>query len=184
MAKEEDAVMVSAEILRNVLKSQYHASLAMLRSTIENCPDDLWYSEVPKAPYWQHAYHVLYFTHLYWQPDEAAFRPWEGEQSNVQYPDAIPGDPIPDSTLPLTPQPYTRDQVLAYWEHCDQMVDAAVDALDLNSPESGFSWYKISKLEHQFVNLRHLEHHMATLAGRLRDFSDLGTRWVGARHKR
>ncbi|MEZ4647921.1 MAG: hypothetical protein R3E97_03900 [Candidatus Eisenbacteria bacterium] len=48
------------------------------------------------------------------------------------------------------------------------------------APESGFSWYKMSKLEHQFVNLRHIQHHMAVLAGRLREFADVGTRWVGA----
>ncbi len=61
------------------------------------------------------------------------------------------------------------------------MVDGAVDALDLHNPQCGFPWYKTSKLEHQMVNLRHLQHHAAQLADRLRAALDIGIRWVGAR---
>jgi hypothetical protein len=56
-----------------------------------------------------------------------------------------------------------------------------VDALDLMSDESGFSWYPIPKLEHQLVNLRHIQHHMAQLADRLRASEAVGIRWIGAR---
>src|SRR5262249_53380940 len=75
--------------------------------------------------------------------------------------------------------PYTQAQVLEYWRVCDAMVDGAVDALDLESPESGFSWYSMSKLEHQFVNVRHIQHHAAQLCDRLRSAADIGIRWVG-----
>jgi hypothetical protein len=170
-----------AEGLRAILKSQYHAALAMLRETIERCPDDVWYSKEHTNSFWQVAYHALFFAHLYLQPNEAAFRPWEGHQSDVQHPDGIPGTADPNSTLPLIPKPYTKAEVLAYWNVCEQMVDDAVDALDLDSPDSGFSWYKVSKLEHQIVNIRHIEHHMAQLADRLRSSAGIGIRWVGAR---
>ena len=169
--------------LRTILKSQYHAALAMLRETIERCPDDLWFSKEPANAFWQVAYHALFFTHLYLQPNEAAFRPWESHQSNVQNPDGIAGAPDPDSDLPLIPRPYTKAEALAYWSICDEMVDSAVDALDLDSPESGFSWYKVPKLEHQIVNLRHIEHHMAQLADRLRASAGIGIQWVGARRE-
>ncbi len=66
-----------------------------------------------------------------------------------------------------------------YWSFCDRIVDDAVDALDLDSAESGFSWYRMSKLEHQLVNLRHIQHHGAQLADRLRSAADIGIRWVG-----
>ena len=59
------------------------------------------------------------------------------------------------------------------------MVDRSVDALNLESPESGFSWYPISKLEHQIVNIRHIQHHTAQLADRLRAAHDVGIRWAG-----
>ena len=171
------------QALRTILKSQYHASLAMLRETLERCPDELWFDEEPESAYWQIAYHVLFFAHLYIQPNEAAFRPFEHHQFDNQYPDAIPGPPDPKSTLPLIPRPYSKAQVLAYCDFCDAMVDDAVDALDLHSLESGFSWYKIPKLEHQIVNIRHIEHHMAQLADRLRAATGIGIKWVGARRE-
>ena len=167
--------------LRGVLKSQYHATLAMLRETIENCPEELWFDKRPENAYWQVAYHTLFFADLYLQPNEAAHRPWRGHQANVQHPDGIPGRVDPESKLPLIPNPYTKAEVLAYWSICDQMVDRSVDALDLHSPDSGFSWYKVSKLEHQVVNIRHIAHHMAQLADRLRAATGAGTKWVGAR---
>jgi hypothetical protein len=55
----------------------------------------------------------------------------------------------------------------------------AVDTLDLDNPQSGFHWYKMSKLEHQFVNIRHVQHHAAQLADRLRAAADIGTPWIG-----
>ena len=168
--------------LRFILKSQYHASLAMLRETVERCPAALWSSRDHMNAFWQIAYHTLFFTHLYLQPNEAAFRPWERHQHAVQNPDGIGGPPDPKSVLPLIPEPYTQDDVLTYWTICDEMVDRSVDALDLDAPESGFHWYKVSKLEHQLVSLRHIQHHTAQLADRLRSATNIGTKWVGSRH--
>jgi hypothetical protein len=166
--------------LRSILKSQYHAALAMFRESIEQCPESIWYNSEPKNAFWQLAYHTLFFTHLYLQRNEEAFRPWEHHQSEVQQPDGIAGPPDPNSSLPVIPNPYSREQVLEYCAFCDDMVDPAVDALDLESQESGFHWYPISKLEHQIVNIRHIQHHGAQLTDRLRQAADLGTRWVGA----
>jgi hypothetical protein len=171
---------IDTAILRSIIKSQYHAGLAMLREAIDLCPEDLWYSTDPRNAFWQVAYHCLFFAHLYLQADHTAFRPWEQHQSEVQHPDGIPGPPRPGSPLPLIPQPYTRAQALAYWDICDRTVDAAVDALDLHRAECGFPWYKMSKLEHQFVSIRHVQHHAAQLADRLRAALDTGVRWVGA----
>ena len=36
-------------------------------------------------------------------------------------------------------------------------------------------------LEHQIVNIRHIEHHTAQLADRLRSSAGIGIQWVGAR---
>lgn len=169
------------EGLRAALKSQYHAALAMLREAVESCPDDLWLSDAYRNACWQIAYHALFFTHLYLQENEAAFEPWEHHQSGVQHEDGIGGRADPESDLPLLPRPYTKAEVLAYCTACDDMVDGAVDAMDLDSPESGFSWYRIPKIDHQIVNIRHVQHHAAQLADRLRASADIGVRWVGAR---
>ena len=152
-------------MLRAVLKSQYHASLAMLREAIERCPPEEWLSTSHKNAFWQVSYHALFFAHLYLQRDEAAFKLWEQHRGEG---DGIAGEP------------YTQAQVLEYWEFCDRMIDDAVDALDLDGTESGFSWYRMSKLEHQFVNIRHIQHHAAQLIDRVRSAADVGIGWVAA----
>lgn len=110
----------------------------------------------------------------------SALRPWEG-QSDVQHPDGIPGPPNPDSPLPPVPSPYSKDEVLAYWDFCDRMVDGAVETLDFGRRNSGFHWYPIPKLEHQIVNVRHVQHHAAQLADRVRAAAGVGVRWAGSR---
>jgi hypothetical protein len=151
----------------------------MLRLAIDKCPEDLWYNTEQVNAYWQIAYHTLFFAHLYLQPNEAAFRTWEHHQRNVQNDDGLTRPPNPDSSLPLIPDPYTREQVLEYWRVCDAMVDTAVDALELLSPDSGFSWHKGTKLEHQIINIRHIQHGAAQLAARLRAAHDVGLDWIG-----
>jgi hypothetical protein len=178
---------IATEMLRTAFKSQYHAALAMLKDAIERCPDELWVSGEYLNPYWRIAYHTLYFTHLYLQPHVAAFRPWEHHQTGIQDMDDVPAPPeiLELTELPHRPPrtglPYTKTQVLAYWNVCELMIDDAVDALDLLSAESGFSWYKVSKTEHQIVNIRHIQHHTAQLGDRLRKEENIGIDWVGAR---
>jgi hypothetical protein len=160
------------EALRPALKSQYHATLAMLRAAITRCPDDLWISSNDHAnPIWRIAYHTLYYTHLYLQPNNWMFRPWEHHQQGIQR-----------MNKPLkTRRPYTKAEVLAYWSICESTVDDAVDALDLNDPQSGFSWYKVPKMELQIINIRHIQYHQAQLADRLRVATGVGVGWADAR---
>ncbi|MBI3871517.1 MAG: DinB family protein [candidate division Zixibacteria bacterium] len=177
----------STEILRGALKSQYHASLAMLKDAVERCPDELWASRDYLNPFWRIAYHTLYFTHLYLQPKLETFRPWEHHQTGIHDMDDAPAPPeilefveLPHRP-PQTGKPYTKAEILSYWNICDQMINDGVDALDLNSPESGFYWYEMSKAEHQLVNIRHIQHHTAQLMDRLRQTANIGIGWVGAR---
>jgi len=174
------------EILRPVLKNQYHASLAMLLDVIDRCPDSLWSNDSYVNPFWRVAYHALYYTHFYLQPHAESFRPWEHHQTGIQYMNnwAPPPEFAHIGELPHRPprtgKPYTKDQLLAYWTVCDESIDGAVDALDLAAPECGFFWYKVSKIEHQMINLRHLQHHMAQLGDRLRSVVGVGVDWVGS----
>lgn len=176
-----DAEIASA--LRSDLKGQYHAALTMLGDAIRLCPDDLWASGAHKNACWQVAYHTIFFAHLYSQVSDAAFVPWEGHRANAQYPDAIPGPPDPDSDLPLLPEPYSKKEALSYCQWCRARIDDWVDAIDVLSRDSGFSWYPISKLEHQMVNLRHIQHGAAQLADRIRAHAGIGVDWAGSRRR-
>ncbi|MGB2820123.1 MAG: DinB family protein [Phycisphaerae bacterium] len=162
--------------IKTALKSQYHAALAMLRQAIERCPEALWTAGGHPSPYWQIAYHTLFFTHLYLQPNEEAFSPWEHHREEYQFLEALPWPP---HDRPNIREPYTASQVTAYWQVCDAMIDAGVDRLDLDAADCGFSWYDISKLEHQIMNVRHIQHHAAQLADRLRSAADIDLDWIG-----
>ena len=154
--------------IQAVLKNQYKASLAMLRDAIQSCPTSLWIDASYVNPFWHVAYHALFYTDFYLQPSEAAFVPWEHHRPGYN---RFGPDPVP---------PFSVDELLEYCGRCEGMVDTAVDRLDLSAAESGFPWYKMSKLEHQLVNLRHLQHHTAQLAERIRQATGHGVRWVGA----
>jgi hypothetical protein len=79
--------------MRPVLKSQYHATLTMMRDAIERCPEELWYSSEYRNPFWRIAYHALYYTHFYLQPDANSFRPWERHETGIQFMDDLERPP-------------------------------------------------------------------------------------------
>jgi hypothetical protein len=172
--------MIDDEI-RSIIKSQYHASLSMLRDTIDRCPEGLWNSTKSGNAFWQIAYHAVFFAHLYLFPNKDAFQPWAEHQSENQNEDGLPGPPDPKSALPLIPAPYKKEQVLRYLDLCNAMVDSAVEGLDIHNPDNGFPWYKnVTKLEHLFISTRHIQHHVGQLADRLRIAENVGTRWKGS----
>lgn len=111
------------------------------------------------------AYHTAFYTHLYLSPNEGSFEPWEHAQAQYHF---LGGLPEPPHRPPKLGEPYTRAQVLEYVAKCQAMVDSAVDALDLTARDAGFWWYKMSKIEHQIHNIRHIEHHTIYLSARLR----------------
>ena len=174
----------AAEFLPPIIKNQYHAALAMLRQAIERCPDALWTSDAYPNRTWRMAYHTLYYTHLYLGQRLQDFRPWEHHQTGIQHMDDDAGGGEFDAVVelphrpPRTGAPYTKAEVLAYWSVVDATVDRAVDALDLMTADSGFPWAKVPKAEHQFMNIRHIQHHTAQLADRLRTAHGIGLDWV------
>lgn len=149
--------------VRAALKGQYHAVLAMLRQAIERCPDDLWTAGDHPRPFWRIAYHALFYTHLYLQPDEGTFHPWEQHRGDCQCLDSLPWPP---HAQPEVVAAYTKQEVLEYWRLCDAMIDAGVDRLDLDAPDCGFPWYHMPKLDHQMMNIRHIQQHVGQLAER------------------
>jgi hypothetical protein len=175
--KPEPSDQALDAVVRTALKSQYHAALATLRQAVERCPDELW-SRGPAPAFWQVAYHAAFYAHLYMQPNEAAFVPWQKHRAEYQFLTSLPWPP---HRAPNIGEPYTREQVLEYLTLCDGMVDGAVEALDLTSAECGFGWYQMPKLEHQIMNIRHIQHHAAHLAARLRSAGVTeGGAWVGS----
>ena len=129
--------------------------------------------------FWHIAYHTLFFTHFYLQKDHESLTPWEKAREDYQCLGRVPWPPHYE---PKIDQPYTRAEILEYWDLCDKMVGTAVDKLDLASSDCGFPWYHpMGKFEHQLNNIRHIQHHTAVLADRLRRAADMGVDWVGGK---
>jgi hypothetical protein len=153
--------------LQAVVRSQYRAALAMLRQAVEACPEALWDDPRDPARFWHVAYHALFYTHLYLQESEAAFRPWARH--------------VPEShRLPTAVAPYRRADVLEYLDVCLQQVDEQTARLNPGAP-SGFAWLPFDKLELQFYNIRHIQQHAGELMERLGSRAGLELHWVGTR---
>ena len=159
------------ENLKPALKGQYHAALHMLKGAIESCPDAQWAAGVPPRNFWRLAYHTLFFAHLYLQVKDEEFVFWENHRDEVL---SDQGREKLDAT------PYSQAELLTYWELVDAMVDPQIDKIDLNSPESGFSWYEIPKLDHILLNIRHIQEHAGGLRERLIE-TGIDQKWVSKR---
>jgi hypothetical protein len=162
--------------VQGALKGQYHATLAMLKDAIEKCPENLWAGGDYPVPFWRVAYHALFFTHMYLQKDVKSFHPWAKHRDEQECLGRLPWPPHREAKKG---EPYTRAEILEYWEFCETMVDPAVDGMDLDAPECGFPWYQLPKLDHQINNIRHLQHHAALLSGRLRQTAGTDIPWKG-----
>lgn len=151
--------------LKEALKEQYHAGLAMLAECVEKCPDELWLTGEHPRTFFRIAFHAAFFTQLYLGQDEAAFQPWPGRREGLH-----PGlweDPayMEPYELPEEAETYSRAELLDYLRYVDALVDPLVDGLDLDTGYSGFRWYpSIGKLSHELMNLRHLQGHVGQLS--------------------
>jgi hypothetical protein len=145
--------------LRQALKEQYHAGLAMLAECVEKCPEETWIEGEDLRTFWRIAYHAAFFTHLYLGQKEEAFQPWPGRREGIPQPGDV------DEDLSEWAEIYPRDEILDYLRFIDGRVDPTLDRLDLDSDETGFSWYPdMSKLSHQIMSLRHLQGHVGQLS--------------------
>lgn len=154
--------------------SQMRAALAMLRQAVEGCPDSLWSDPADRNAFWHITYHALFYTHLYLQVDADHFQPWPHHRAGYN---GLDLSRFSAEQLPLTP--YSKDEILTYLAFVEEQAITLLPTLDLTLPDSGFSWYPISKLEMQFVNIRHLSGHVGELCERLYQRAQGEVRWVG-----
>jgi len=155
--------------IKSALKRQYLAGLAMLRETVQLCPADVWVSGTHPRNFWRIAYHAVFYTHLYLQPDYESFEPWHKHRKEC--PSLWDNPPVEE--------PYSVEDILEYIDRLAKSVDTSVDRLNLDAPETGFDWYpNMAKLDHQIMNIRHLQGHVGQLSEILMAH-DIDTEWFG-----
>lgn len=152
---------------QQIIRSQYLATLEMLKQAVEKCPDALRDDPADKNRFWHVAYHALFCTPLYLQPTEQDFRSWATHRKP------------PDLSKPA--DPYSREEVLEYLAFCQRQVIEQVPQLNLDA-ESGFDWLPFDKAELQIHNIRHLQQHAGEWTERLGSRAGLDVAWVGMKH--
>lgn len=152
---------------KEILKSQYRASIQMLKDAVENCPDSLWNNEAYTNPFWHVVFHAIFYTHFYLHATQDNFIPWEKHKDELVSLEDDPGDEI-----------YTKEEIIDYIAYFERKIDELVDDLDLEAG-SGFYWLPFNKLELQLYNIRHIQHHTGELSERLGKFGDIEVGWVG-----
>lgn len=161
--------------IKNVVKSQFKAGLAMLKNSITQCSDELWSDDSYSNRFGNVAYHVLFFVDFYSSQSEATFKPWHKQlQGAHELGEITWNEALKDANKHL----YSKEEMLEYIDYILTHLDQRVDELDLNG-ESGFEWLPFNKMELQFYNIRHLQHHTAQLIERIREKQQIGIQWVG-----
>ena len=134
---------------------QYKASFDMLRQAVERCPEDLWLSGIHPRNTWRIAYHAAYYTHLYLAQNTKSFEPWSKHRKEC----------VILWNNPKVEDSYSKAEVLEYIDFIVELMPLAVENLNLDAKSSGYSWYpNVPKIEHQFVNLRHIQGHVGQLS--------------------
>lgn len=158
--------------VQEVIKSQYLAALEMLKSAVTQCPGVLWDDAAYQNRFWHTAFHTLFYVHLYLQPTEDGFVPWEKHRDNAR---SLVESANKQAAMK---RPFTQPEILEYLAFVQQEVLSTVDKLDL-AGESGFYWLPFNKLELQFYNIRHLQQHTGELCERLGARGRIEVHWVG-----
>jgi len=146
------------EMLKQILISQFEASLCMLNQCIAACPLEHWEGRIANDTFRQVAYHTLFYADLYLTPSEDVFvlRDIHASGGDERGPTLSPGLP--------------REQTLEYAAICRQKVTQTLaneTGQTLQGP-SGFSWLKMPRMEAHLYNLRHLQHHTGQMSAYLR----------------
>ena len=163
---------------REAIRSQYQASLEMLKQAIVRCPETLWDSPEDKTKFWHIAYHALFYTHLYLQGSEEEFIPWVRHRKGYNRIDPLP---ITQEGIPGSREPYGKTDLLAYLEICRRQVDEKTKQLKPDDG-SGFEWLPFSRLELQIYTIRHIQQHAGELMERLGTRANIDVEWVGMQH--
>lgn len=161
---------------KQLITSQFEASLSTLAHCVERCPDTLWNAPVAKYPFCQVAFHTLFFADFYLEPNDQSLRqqPFHlgnptlfGDYEQLQHRE-------PTSL-------YDRDQIRKYLTFCHQKaVDAVAAETDatLCAPAQ-FARRNCSRAELHVYNIRHIQHHAAQLILRLRIDTEVDIPWIG-----
>ena len=148
---------------KQILQSQYLASLAMLKQAVIKCPPEAWDNPQDKDKFWFVAYHTLRYAHLYLKAQKKGYPRWESRQHSK------PG------------APFSKEEILERLTKVERDVGEQIPIMDLDGA-SGYNWIPTNKLELQLDNIRHIQQHTGELYERL-SAHKVKLPWVSLKYK-
>lgn len=165
------------DTVRQLLISQFEASLCTLGHCVARCPDAMWKAPVARYPFCQVAFHTLFFSDYYLSPNAEAFRTQPFHLANPHlfgdYEQLEDREPV---------SLYERPQIEMYLAFCREKAATTIRSEteeDLAAPAQ-FARRKFSRAELHVYNIRHIQHHAAQLILRLRVDCEVDIPWMGA----
>jgi len=159
-----------------IIWRQFGAAIDMLENAVRACPDELWRDRSRRPEYWYIVFHTLFWLDLYLSESAEGFTP----------PAPFTLDELDPAGL-LPERVYSKDELLAYLEHCRRKCRLTLASLTDQSAARRFRgfeqnsafWGDVPIGELLLYNLRHVQHHAAQLNLILRQSVDDAPRWVG-----
>lgn len=165
-----------SELLKQLLASQFEASLCTLAHAVERCPEELWNAPVAKYPFCQVAFHTLFFTDVYLgiNPESLKQQPFHLANAALfgDYEQMLEREPV---------AVYDRPQISGYLKFCRSKANEviAVESAESLAAPAQFPRRNFSRAELHVYNIRHIQHHAAQLILRLRLDSEIDVPWIG-----
>ena len=137
----------------------------MLRKEITMCSEDLWNKEIDEPPFWQQAYHTIYYLDFYLgdNPKKPPERFEIKENLNEKM----------DIVL-------TKQELLDYLTEVEKKCDKVLKELTMEKLEGKNSYFWTGPtLAHRLIyNIRHSQHHIGRLNSILRRHMGDVSKWI------
>ena len=158
---------------KQALRTQYGASIEMMRRAIQDCPDEVWDARKgSQNSFWHIAYHTLFYLDLYIGDSDEMHKAFRGQLFHKKN----------DQLLRQTPSRiFTREELGGYVETVAQKTFGIIENLkpeDL-ARRTAFPWYDLTVAEMLLNNLRHVAHHVGQLNAILRVETNKAPDWMG-----
>src|SRR5512139_1893750 len=110
------------DLWKGILWRQFGAVMDMFENALQECSAELWgrrmWVQYPEfSEFWYVAYHTLFWLDLYLGGTDEGFQPPAPFTTGELEPGVLP------------PRQYSKDELLAYLEHCRQKCRVTIDAL-------------------------------------------------------
>ncbi len=152
----------------DICRNDYHAVFQMTRRAIELCPDSMWDERTDEPPFWQQAYHTVFYTDFYLSDSPDAFQ-------DPSITDERAADlKTKPSNIP------SQEQLLNYLEAVSEKCDVVLHKLTAEQleGENSFPWTGPNLGRRMTYNIRHAQHHVGWLNSMLSRKTGKAADWV------